>query len=219
MFVDRPAILIAALCAALLTQGCLGIHGRHEIQSDNWDQVLRSEESQVKVRNAQSRVFDTTDRRGMLQALVVTFQDLGFQIEVLDPELGLISGKRYLSAERPGGRDLASYLLYDEESLVVFNRVYRSWGPFAARADMVRLTATVRARNQEQLIVRASAQYYLRPVENPEAYQQFFSMLNQALFTEYAASEPPSDADNDGPQAAEAGAAGAAAAVGSDSLP
>ena len=34
--------------------------------------MLRSEESQVKVRNAQSRVFDTTDKRLMLEALVVT---------------------------------------------------------------------------------------------------------------------------------------------------
>lgn len=180
------------ILGAMLSQGCLGFHGRHEIQSDNWNQVLRSEDSQVKVRNAQSRVFDTMDKRMMLEALVVTFQDLGFQIEVLDPELGIISGKKYLSAERPSGRELASYLFYDEESLVVFNRVYRSWGPFAARSDMVRLTATVRARNQAQLIIRASAQYSLRPVETPEAYQQFFATLHQALFTELANAEPES---------------------------
>jgi hypothetical protein len=172
--------------------GCSGLPGRHEIQSDNYSQVLRSEESQVKVRNAQSRVFDTTDQRMMLEALVVTFQDLGFKIEVLDPELGIISGKKYLSAERPSGGGLVSYLNYDEESLVVFNRVYRTWGPFAARSDMVRLTATVRTRNQEQLIVRASAQYYLRPVETPEAYQRFFATLQQALFTERGVAEPES---------------------------
>ena len=159
--------LAMMILGAVFSQGCTGLHGRHEIQSDNWSQVLRSEESQVKVRNAQSRVFDTMDKRLMLEALVVTFQDLGFKIEVLDLDLGIISGKRYLSAERPSGRELASYLLYDEESLVVFNRVYRSWGPFAARSDMIRLTATVRTRNQAQLIVRASAQYFLRPVETP----------------------------------------------------
>lgn len=184
--------LLGALVAgsSLVVTGCAGFAGHHEIQGDNWDQVLLSDESQVKVRNAQSRVFDTRDRIGMLEALVATFQDLGFQIEVLDAELGLVSGKKYLDAERPTGRDLPSYLRYDEESLVVFNRVYRSWGPFRARADLVRLTATVRVRNAEQLIVRASAQHYLRPVESPAAYQTFYAALERSLFAERAARDP-----------------------------
>ncbi len=190
----RPRPAGCALAAGLLglaAAGCVGFPARHEIQGDNWVQVLLSDESQVKVRNAQSRVFDTTDRRSMLEALVATFQDLGFQIEVLDETLGIVSGKKYLDAERPSySRDLASYLLYDEESLVVFNRVYRSWGPFQARSDLVRLTVTVRQRNVEQLIVRASAQYYLRPVEEPEAYQKFYAALEKALFAQRLAASP-----------------------------
>jgi hypothetical protein len=179
---SRTARLAVALVSVLTSVGCFGLHGRHEIQGDNWTQVLLSEESQVKVRNAQSRVFDTADKLMMLEALVATFQDLDFQIEVLDPALGIISGKKHLSAERPSELGLPAYLTYDEESLVVFNRVYRTWGPFQARSDMVRLTATVRRRNAEQLIVRTSAQYYLRPVEEPGAYQKFYASLEQSLF-------------------------------------
>jgi hypothetical protein len=174
----------------MLLVGCSGFVSRHEIQSDNWVQVLQSEESQVKVRNAQSRVFDTRDRETMMQAMIATFQDLGFQIEVLDPAIGIVSGKKYLSDERPEVGGLPTYLLYDEESLVVFNRIYRSWGPFQARADMVRMTATIRRRNAEQLIVRTSAQYYLRAVEAPAAYQRFYAALQSALFAERAARDP-----------------------------
>lgn len=174
----------------LISAGCTGLGSRLEIQSNNWIQVLLSDQSQVKVRNAQSRVYDTKDTQLMLEVLVQTFQDLGFQIEVLDERLGIISGKKYLDAERPSGAGLPTYLLYDEESLVVFNRNYRSWGPFQARSDLVRLTATIRRRNAEQLIVRASAQHYLRPVEAPEAYQQFYATLEQALFTERSAADP-----------------------------
>jgi hypothetical protein len=188
--VARRALVLAGLLLAVLCTACVGFPANHEIQGDNWSQVLLSERSQVRVRNAQSRVFDTTDRQGMLEALVTTLQDLGFQIEVLDEALGIVSGKKYLSAERPGNHDLVPYLYYDEESLVVFNRVYRTWGPFKARADMVRLTVTVRQRNVEQLIVRASAQYYLRPVESPAAYQKFYAALEQALFTQRAGLEP-----------------------------
>lgn len=161
-----------------------GYHDRHELMSDSTSQIWLSEESQVKVRNAQSRVFDTPDKIAMLEAIVATLQDIGFQIEVLDETLGIVSAKRFLDLERPSDALLPTYLLYDEESLVVLNRNYRSWGPFQRRSDLVRLTVTVRPRNEVQLIVRASAQYYLRPVEEPEAYQQFYAALEKTLLAE-----------------------------------
>ena len=185
----RSTLVAGGIGLALLT-GCATYGLRHEIQRDSRDQILLSERSQVKVRNAQSRFYDTTDKRQMIRALIATFQDLGFRIEVLDETLGIISGKKFLDAERPGTAGLPTYLLYDEESLVVFNRSYRTWGPFKRRSDLVRLTVTVRNRNEKQLIVRASAQYYLRPVENAEAYQKFYAALANALFAERFASTP-----------------------------
>lgn len=186
---SRVTLALGVLSTLLIT-GCTPYMMHHEIQSDSHNQIWLSEKSQVKVRNAQSRVFDTTEKRQMLEAVVGTFQDLGFQIEVLDETLGIVSGKKFLDAERPGPAGLPTYLLYDEESLVVFNRSYRSWGPFFRRSDLVRLTVTIRSRNAEQLIVRASAQYYLRPVENPQTYQKFYAALEQALLAERMAHTP-----------------------------
>ena len=183
----RATLVAGSIGLALLT-GCATYGLRHEIQRDSRDQILLSERSQVKVRNAQSRFYDTTDKRQMIRALIATFQDLGFRIEVLDETLGIISGKKFLDAERPGTAGLPTYLLYDEESLGGGNRSYRTWGPFQRRSDLVRLTVTVRNRNEKQLIVRASAQYYLRPVENAEAYQKFYAALAKALFAERFAS-------------------------------
>ena len=42
----------------------------------------------------------------------------------------------------------------------------------------------MRQRNATQMVVRASAQYYLRPVEQPEAYQKFYAALENALMVE-----------------------------------
>ena len=182
----RARSLIAVLLAAATTVGCSPYWVRHEIQSDARAQIYRAGPSQVQVRNAQSRVFDTADRLLMLEAVVATFQDLGFQIELLDEVLGVVSGKKFLDLERPGAGGLPSYLLYDEESLMLFNRSYRTWGPFQRRSDLVRLTVTVRERNASQLIVRASAQFYLRPIEDPAAYQRFYAALEQALFASRA---------------------------------
>jgi len=176
--------------AALFTMSlCLPLAGcptpyewRHEAQWDSLDQVWLSEQSQVKLRAAQSRVFETTDRRRTIEAVIDTMQDLGFMVEVLDENLGIVSGKRFEPLERSSYFNDPFYHLYSGQSLLVFTKSYRTWGPFWHRSDLVRLTITVRKRNETQLVVRASAQYYLRAVEDPLPYQRFFRTLEQALF-------------------------------------
>ena len=174
--------LVRCLVLVLPLAACLQPYeSRHEGQWDATDQVLMSEASQVKLRAAQSRVFDTTDRTRILTAVVATIQDLGFMVDVLDEELGIVSGTRFDASEGEPWFD-ASYHLYDAQSLLLFSRTYRSWGPFYHRTDLVRVTITVRKRNDVQSVVRASAQFYLRAVEDAEPYQQFFRALEQALF-------------------------------------
>jgi hypothetical protein len=180
----RSVAELAGLAASLLLVACSPYAYRHEIQWDSRTQIYRAEASQVKVRAAQSRVFDTSDKLRVLGAVVETFQDLGFQIEVLDEDLGVVSGKKFTNLERPEVVVDPAYFLYDEECLIVFTKAYRSWGPFWHRSDLVRLTVTVRERNETQLIVRGSAQFYLRPIESPEPYQKFFRSLEKALFLE-----------------------------------
>jgi hypothetical protein len=46
----------------------------------------------------------------------------------------------------------------------------------------MRITITVRPYGENQLVVRASAQYNLKAVEDPEPYQQFFNAFEKAMF-------------------------------------
>lgn len=46
----------------------------------------------------------------------------------------------------------------------------------------LRMTVSVRPRETTQLLVRANAQYELKPVTDPEPYQQFFTSLEEAMF-------------------------------------
>ena len=185
---DRRSDLIGGLgigavlvCCAVISAGCSAYDVRHENQWNARDQIWLSETSQVKVRAAQTRVFDTTDRRKLLEAVVATMQDVDFRIDVLDEELGIVSGKKYIDLEGPRGAN-ASYLLYRPDQLLFLTRNYRSWGPFWNRDDLVRFTVTIRTRGESQSVVRASAQHYLRAVETPEIYQPFFRALGQTLF-------------------------------------
>ena len=46
----------------------------------------------------------------------------------------------------------------------------------------LRMTVTVRPRDPATMLVRASAQYELAPVESPETYQDFFAALEKSMF-------------------------------------
>jgi hypothetical protein len=65
----------------------------------NQKKILLTQESQVKLRSIQSRVFDTTDRNLMLRTVIATLQDLGFVVDDADDTLGTVTAtklKRYV---------------------------------------------------------------------------------------------------------------------------
>lgn len=45
-----------------------------------------------------------------------------------------------------------------------------------------KITVSVRPKGNEQMTVRANAQYNLMPIEDPKQYQDFFSSLEKSLF-------------------------------------
>jgi hypothetical protein len=173
---------VLVLLVSLMFQGCAMQWGA-EIQWNSRSQILMSEDSQVKLRSIQTRVFDTTDRARILRVAVATMQDLFFDIDVLDEELGIISGKKWFN-QNSSWADHPSYYLYETDELLIFNTNFRSWGPFNYRKDLTRMTITVRPKEKTRLLVRASVQYNIRAVEDPEMYQKFFKTLGQSLFLE-----------------------------------
>jgi outer membrane lipopolysaccharide assembly protein LptE/RlpB len=53
----------------------------------------------------------------------------------------------------------------------------------------VRMTVSVRPRNESQLIVRANATFNDEPILEPKPYQDFFNALSKALFLDAQAVE------------------------------
>lgn len=46
----------------------------------------------------------------------------------------------------------------------------------------VKITVSVRPKGENQTVVRANAQFNLRPIEDPVQYQNFFTSLEKSLF-------------------------------------
>ena len=53
-------------------------------------------ESQVKLRSIQTRVFDMTDKKKLMQAVISTMQDLDFVLDDADILLGSVTGSKYI---------------------------------------------------------------------------------------------------------------------------
>jgi hypothetical protein len=177
----RQRVAMAMLPWLMSAASCVStFEARHETLSDARLHIWLAEDSQVMLRSAQSRIFASADRSRLLAAILQTMQDLGFMVEALDTKLGIVSGSRFDPIE--GNQTLdPTYHVYDGQSLLLLTRTYRSWGPFFHRANLVRLTVTVRSRNEAQTVVRANAQFHLRAVETTEPYQRFFAALEQAM--------------------------------------
>ena len=77
---------------------------RHDGQWNSLNQVWASGSSQLELRSAQSRVFQTDDRERILSAVVATMQDLNFLVVVLDEELGIVSAQQFVPLERDDAR-------------------------------------------------------------------------------------------------------------------
>lgn len=57
-------------------------------------QLLATDQSQVQLRQFQTRAFDTKDRKQTLRTVISTMQDLGFVIDKADETLGTVSGTK-----------------------------------------------------------------------------------------------------------------------------
>jgi hypothetical protein len=58
--------------------------------------AFQTEESQVQLRNIQTRAFDTTDKKKMIQTVISTMQDLDFVIDKANLTLGSVTGTKFL---------------------------------------------------------------------------------------------------------------------------
>jgi hypothetical protein len=63
-------------------------------QTDSRRQVLAASESQLALRQIQTRAFDTTDRARMLRTIIATLQDLSFVVDKADATLGSVSSTK-----------------------------------------------------------------------------------------------------------------------------
>lgn len=79
------SILLLASSVCVVSAGCVSTTHK----------AFRTDESQVELRSMQTRAFDTTDKKQMMQTVISTMQDLDFVIDKADVLLGAVTGTKF----------------------------------------------------------------------------------------------------------------------------
>ena len=137
-------ILMVAIAALIAFSGC----------TSSKEQLMKMDESQVKLRSMQTRAFDSTEKDKMLRTVISTLQDLGYIVNEANEVIGTVSART----------THIKYKFLDKKKYPLL------------------ITVTVRPRGETQLLVRANAQYNQKAVENPLVYQNFFTVLGKSIF-------------------------------------
>lgn len=173
---NRRLLKAAMALAVIALLGC-----QETIPED----ALKLTEVTVEKRERQTRFFDTTNEERMLSASAAVLQDLGFNIDESETDLGVIVGSKDRDATEAG--QVAGAVVV----ALLFGVV-----PSIDDEQKIRVSLVTRPRsdNAEQTAVRVTFQRVVwntqgqvsksEPLDDPVLYQDFFDRLSQSVFLE-----------------------------------
>ncbi len=167
--------LIAAL--SLLLVGLTACHPRIPTEA------LQLSPESLALRQLQTRRYDTSDEKKLLQAGASLLQDMGFQIDESELKLGVLVGSKQADAT-DAGQIVGSILL----------AALTGHGVAVDKEQKVRVSLVTRPLNPSQMTFRATFQRIVwntegrigrvESLEEPELYQDFFEKLSKSVFLE-----------------------------------
>jgi hypothetical protein len=146
--------------------------------------ALQLSPDSLQRRQLQTRVFETEDEMQLLSASAALLQDLGFNLDESETELGIIVASKERDATEAGqvaGAVLLAVLIgyipdIDDEQRIRASLVTRRLedrNGYAVRLTMQRIVWT-----DSGLVSKTE------PLDEPEIYQEFFAKLSKSVFLE-----------------------------------
>jgi hypothetical protein len=172
----RTSHLSAAVGLTLLAvAGC---------QSTTPTEALRLAPDSLDRRQTQTRVYETTDEVELLSASAALLQDLGFNLDESEVELGVVVASKERDAEEAGqivGAIILAVLLgvnmpWDDDQKIraaVVTRKLEERNGYAVRLTMQRIVWNTRRQVSKT-----------EPLDDPEMYREFFDRLSTSVFLE-----------------------------------
>jgi hypothetical protein len=174
-FPHRIKSLFLLTLAAFLLTGC-----PHQKPPP---EALQLSSESLKERQMQTRRFETEDEAKILSASASVLQDLGFNIDESETDLGVIVCSKKRDATS-GGQVAGAVAL-----AILFGAVVHVDKTQIIRASLVtrpigRKTTAVRVTFQRVIINTANQVTRAEPIIEEKIYQEFFDKLSQSIFLE-----------------------------------
>jgi hypothetical protein len=176
IFHVRFSLFLITVFSLFLISGCV-----HKLPED----ALQLPPDSLKIRQLQTRTFDTDDEKKILSASAAVLQDLGFNISESESKLGLIVASKQRTAVE-GGQVAGVILLalltrqvhhYDKAQTIRVCLVTRPVGE-KSKSIAVRVTFQRVVVNTANRVTKNEA------VIDEDIYREFFEKLSQSVFLE-----------------------------------
>jgi hypothetical protein len=146
-------------------------------------EALQLSAESFQTRQSQTRRFDTPDEKKLLTASAQVLQDLGFNIESSETDLGLIAASKERDATEAGqvvGSIVLAVILgvsvpWDKNQKINASLVTK---PVGAKEIAVRVTFQRMVWNTHNQVSKIEA------IDDVKMYQEFFDKLSQSVFLE-----------------------------------
>lgn len=146
-------------------------------------EALTLQPEAASLRRLQTRRFDTTNEGELLQASLGVLQDLGFELDESESNLGLLVASKLRDVSEPlqiTAKIVIGIMSNDDLPIDVSQRIRVSLitRVISPTESTVRVTFQRLVWNDRGQVSRAES------LEDPELYQEFFFKLSKALFLE-----------------------------------
>jgi hypothetical protein len=135
--------------------------------------------TQLQVREFQTRTFDTANTNEVLTAVVEAFQDQGFMVKNVVPQVGLVSATKEADLEDQGQAFLRTFLMGN-------GAAWRKNTVLEATANVKTTNGKtkVRANFQEKVMSNLGNLDTVSTIDDPKFYQSFFDKIGKSIFFE-----------------------------------
>jgi hypothetical protein len=138
------------------------------------------QQSQLEIREYQTRMFDTANQKQVMKALIGALQDDGFVISQANTDLGLLTAQKEINVRNAGTAFVAT-LLAGNDATYQNNATMEATANVSAFGKQTR----VRLNVAQKIMDNKGGVMDVQPISDPKFYQDFFETVSKSLFIQH----------------------------------
>ncbi|MEZ4705276.1 MAG: hypothetical protein R3A11_08845 [Bdellovibrionota bacterium] len=164
----HPLSLVIAFTALGFLQACA------------WNKNPAPQKTQLEIRQEQTRVYNTTNDKLVMKMALDVLQDQGFIVKEANTELGFLTATKEVDLDANNSNAFWASLSSNNNNNFTYkkNKIIES----TTNVTVFGQTTKIRVNFQEKVLNNKGEVVRVRPIEDAEFYQEFFSKVDKGLF-------------------------------------